>query len=85
MKMSCLVAALLLAAGPVVAGGLPEAVDCDNPATVALEDCPAPIVVGSNASSLMAGSLGGGGAAVAAVAALAVLLIAGTSGTSGTD
>ena len=85
MKISCLVAALLLVAGPVVAGGLAEAVDCDDPATVALEDCPAPIVVGSNASSLMLGGLAGGGAAAAAVAALAVLLIVGTSGTSGTN
>lgn len=87
MKILSLVAALLLVAGPVVAGGSPVAIGCDDLATVELEDCPAPIVVG-NGSSLFAGGLSGGAAAAAAVAGLLVLgLAAGgsSSGTGGTN
>ena len=95
MKISCLVAAFLLAAGPVVAGGTAEALDsvaggvpdalaCDDPATVELEDCTV-IVLGS-ANSLLGGGLAGGGAALAAAVAVgAVLLIASTSGVSSTN
>ena len=100
MKIFCLVAALLLVAGPVVAGGVAEATDafagglaCDDLATAELEDCPLPVVVGSAnslfggaASPLFAGGLAGGGAAVAVAAAVgAVLLISATSGVSSTN
>ena len=83
MKTLSLIAALLLSAGSVVAGGLPEALDCDDLATVELEDCPAPIVLG-NGSSLLVGGLSGGALAALAAASLLVLVLATGGSTSGT-